>query len=570
VTSSGETRALLWRYGALLGCAAVLVWHSLQYNFVTDDAYISFVYARNLAEHGALVFNPGDPVEGFTSFLWTFVLGLLMLIGLPPEITSLVLGAGFGVGTLAVALFTVEYLVADVPGNAPGAATDAAPGAAPGQSGPRRIAFAAVAPALLALSAGFACWSSGGLETQMFTFWVALALYAYARGREEGRWLRFTGVLLALCAMTRPEGLLVTALVGVHRLSFNVLAERRLIPSRDELVCLAGFLALWAPWYAWRWWYYGYPFPNTYYVKASGEPPPGYTAALMKNGLYYVWQWARQTGALFAAPVMIMGLVWARPGSRRFYYGTLAFALAAAYLGYAVKVGGDFMGLHRFIMPVFVIAAVAMALGVHALAARLARVVPGSRRGWLRDAALALIVTALLVAFASNQIALTRESLRWGNWQSDHGIDTPAYLRIYTLDRAAIGEHMRECFRPGDLSIVGGAGAQPYKGRMRAIDVFGLVSEKIAHEVPPTNPRAGHNKWGPNELLLGYEPTFVFSCYAIHTRPDNPRFNCAPGWWLSKGYEVVTLHIPTLQQQGTYYSFLKRKDRLLECPGLLK
>jgi hypothetical protein len=565
VTTPGDKRVLLWRCGALLGCAAVLVWHSLQYNFVTDDAYISFVYARNLAEHGALVFNPGDPVEGFTSFLWTFLLGLLMLAGLPPEITSLVLGTGFGIGTLAVVLFTVEHLVADAPGDAPGT----------GQSSLRRVAFAALAPALLAFSAGFACWSSGGLETQMFTFWVVFALHAYARGRDQGRWLRFTGVLLALAAMTRPEGLLVTALVGVHRLSFNVIAERRLRPSRDELVCLAGFVALWAPWYAWRWWYYGYPFPNTYYVKASGEPPPGYTAALVQNGLYYVWQWARQTGALFAAPVMIMGLLWARPGSRRLYHGTLALALAVAYLGYTVKVGGDFMGLHRFIMPVFAIAAVATALGVHALAAHVARIArvfwPG--RGWMRGAAGALVMAAMLVAFAAfaiNQLALTRESLRWGNWQSDHGIDTPAYLRIYTLDRAAIGEHMRECFREGDLSIVGGAGAQPYKGRMRAIDVFGLVSEKIAHEVRPSNPRAGHNKWGPNELLLGYQPTFVFSCYAIHTRPDNARFNCAPGWWLGKGYEVVTLHIPTLQQQGTYYSFLKRKDRLFECRGLVK
>ncbi len=47
-------------------------------------------------------------------------------------------------------------------------------------------------------------------------------------------------------------------------------------------------------WFAWRWWYYGYPFPNTYYVKAAGEPPPGYRSKLMQNGLYYVWQWARQ------------------------------------------------------------------------------------------------------------------------------------------------------------------------------------------------------------------------------------------------------------------------------------
>lgn len=530
-------------------CGGVLLWHSLQYDFVTDDAYISFVFSRNLAEHGALVFNPGmDPVEGYTNFLWTLVLGLLMLVGLEPEVTARVLGTAFGLANLVVAWRLVDEVITG------------------GQDGARAEGWALVAPALLASSAGFACWSSGGLETQMFTFWVSLSLYAYARAERDGRWLRWLGVFLALAAMTRPEGLLVTALMAGHRLCANLARERRVVPTRAELAWLGLFLAVWAPWYAWRWWYYGYPFPNTAYVKAGGAPPPGYTATLLANGLYYVWQWAWQTKAVLAAPVIVAGLVWARPGSRRFYLGSLALLLALVYLAYTVSVGGDFMGLHRFVMPVFVIAAVGCALGlrlvIHALAAR----VPGMRRPAL-GAALAL---AVIAGFAVDQVRLTVESLRWGNWKSDHGIDTPAYLHVYTADRAAIGAHMRGCFLPDDFSIVGGAGAQPYEGRMRAIDVFGLVSERIAHEVPPTHPRAGHNKWGPDPLLLAHEPTFVFSCYSIHDRPDNARMNCSPGFWTRHGYERVTLRIPGLRQQGQYYSFWKRKDRAFTCPGLVE
>src|SRR4051794_29382644 len=85
---------------ALLAIAGALVAHSLYFNFVCDDAFISFVYSRNLAEHGQLVFNLGDPVEGYTNFLWTLLLGLLMKVGLAPELTSRVLGTGFGVATL--------------------------------------------------------------------------------------------------------------------------------------------------------------------------------------------------------------------------------------------------------------------------------------------------------------------------------------------------------------------------------------------------------------------------------------------------------------------------------------
>src|ERR1041385_519008 len=85
----------------LLAAAAVgLVVHSLAYNFVTDDAYISFVFSRNLAEHGELTFNLGHPVEGYTNFLWTLVLGLGMLVGIQPEWSSRVLGTLCALGTL--------------------------------------------------------------------------------------------------------------------------------------------------------------------------------------------------------------------------------------------------------------------------------------------------------------------------------------------------------------------------------------------------------------------------------------------------------------------------------------
>jgi len=358
--------------------------------------------------------------------------------------------------------------------------------------------------------------------------------------------------------------------IGLHRLGANLVRERRLVPTRTELTCLGLFLAVWLPWYAWRWWYYGYPFPNTAYVKAGGAPPPGYTEKLLDNGLYYVWQWAWQTRAVLAAPVILAGLLWWRPGSgpdaRRFYLGSLLVPLALVYLAYTVSVGGDFMGLHRFVMPVFVIAAVGCALGLHLGWQWLAAHVPGPGRPMVG----ALLATVVLAGFASDQVRLTAESLRRGNWKSDRGIDTPAYLRVYTADRAAIGRHMRDCFQPDDFSIVGGAGAQPYEGRMRAIDVFGLVSERIAHEVPPTNPRAGHNKWAPDSLLLGYEPDFVFSCYSIHDRPDDARLNCNGSFWQRNGYDRVTVAIPGLQQQGPYYTFWKRKERAFSCPGLVQ
>jgi hypothetical protein len=175
--------------------------------------------------------------------------------------------------------------------------------------------------------------------------------------------------------------------------------------------------------------------------------------------------------------------------------------------------------------------------------------------------------------FFATQIRLTTESLRWGNFANDHDlIDTPSFLIAYTEDRAAIGKAMAGCFRADDFSIVGGAGAQPYYGRMRGIDVFGLVSDRIAHQENRTRARSGHTKFGHEALLATYHPTFVFSCYALHKDLPAPPMSrwtapCDEGFWTRAGYEKVTMNIPALRAGGPYYTFWARTDRNFQCNG---
>jgi len=532
MTAGFETRSAA-TLAALGGLVGLLVGAALYFGFVADDAYISFVYARNLAEHGTPVFNAGtaNPVEGYTNFSWVALLALLSLVGVAPEIAAPVLGIACSAGTLLVAFAIGERRF--------------------GRDSP----WALVAPALLATSAGFACWASGGLETQLFVLLLALAGGAYERGLDDSRALRRVGWLLALAALTRPEGLLVAGIFGGHRLVRNAALDKRLRPSRDELVCLGWFFAVWLPYFAWRWSYYGYPLPNTFYVKA-GDGADAYRAELWSAGWYYVVQWAKQSGALWGAPLAILG-AW----SWRRGLGSAGLMLSAGYLAYAVSVGGDFMGLFRFVMPVFLWVALLAAAGARRLS------VLGARAPlWARAIGFALL-GALLFGHVAVQAQLAVASMRPGSWRSDRGIDTPAFLDVYARDRLAIGRHMKPCMRPDDFAIFGGAGAKPYAGRMRGIDVFGLVSERVAHEVPPTRARPGHNKWAPDTLLAELEPTFVFSCYDIHRQPDAPRFNCDPRFWLQRGYQRVTLQIPGLVERGEYYSFFARRERAFSCAG---
>lgn len=542
------------RWLALAGAAAVLILHAYAYDFVTDDAYISFVFSRNLAEHGQLVFNAGaHPVEGYTNFLWTLILGGLMALGVRPELSSLVLGAACGAGALYFAFSAVDRALE------------------------RRSWFALVAPWLLACSAGFACWTSGGLETQLFTMLVIAAIDGLVAAAASPWRLRRATIALALASMTRPEGPLVAAVLGtiwlVRKLALWRVdrrevapAQRRLLPSfAPEANAIAWFLLLWGPWFAWRVWYYGHVFPNTYYVKAAGPwASPELAAQMRDNGLYYVGVWAQQARVWWALAFALGGLVVWKPRTPRFVLAVACGVLALVYLGYAVSVGGDFMGLHRFIMPVFVLVAILVALGLENAATFVAQA--GAPRA--ARAAGAVVAVALIGAFAWDQRALTIAATTWGNFASDRGIDTPAFLMVYTSDRAEIGKQMATCFEPDDFSIVGGAGAQPYYGRMRAVDVFGLVSEEIAHDEPRIRARAGHTKFGSDALLLKYDPTFVFSCYAIHREPKQPQLPCAP-FWLAHGYEEITLYVPALREQGQYYTFLAKQSRHFRCPGIV-
>ena len=586
--SSDRVRWLL-----LAVAAGVLVAHVMTYNFVTDDAYISFVFSRNLAEHGELSFNLGQPVEGYTNFLWTVILALGMLLGVDPEVSSRVLGLACALGTLYVTFRVTERAL--------------------GRPSP----WCAVPPLLLACSSGFACWTSGGLETQLFTLLVVIAIDGVVDAVQRPRAIIRSGVALALSAMTRPEGLLVAGVLGFVHLSTIIGAFRayRRWPGRTwDLIAAAAFLGLWGPWFYWRYRYYGHLWPNTYYVKAAGPwADPRHATEMYANGMHYIWVWLQQTRLLYMIPLALVGMVIGGTRTPRFALALSCLLLSAVYVPYAISVGGDFMGLHRFIMPLFVMAALCVTLGLEHVITSPARtralwaasigllalvvlgadlVVPElvSRFAFSRTALVAIVVVAacliplpdslsaragaavgvlLVGGFAFTQYLLTRESLRWGNFANDRGIDTPAFLIVYTEDRAAIGRAMAPCFKPDDFSIVGGAGAQPYFGRMRGIDVFGLVSDRIAHEEPRTRARAGHTKWGSDALLAQYDPTFVFSCYQIHAKPEQPRLGCG-GFWLSRGYEQVTMHVPGMKQSGEYYTFLAKKARNFQCPGRVR
>ncbi|MBK9069495.1 MAG: hypothetical protein IPL79_00580 [Myxococcales bacterium] len=531
---------------AVVVAGVALWWHAQRYWFVTDDAFISLVYARNLAEHGQLVFNLGERVEGYTNFAWTVLLAGAIKLGAVGDVAALWLGLAFGVGTIAGAAAWLRAVL-------------------PPDVAPWPTLWSAVLAGLLAGSAGMAAWSAGGLETQLVTCALMWMFVGYegvrcAAPRAGSARPSATVACWAIIAvLTRPDAAVFVAALGLHRAA--ALARARAWPHRRDWLVAAAFLLVVGAYLAWRRSYYGYWLPNTYYVKATGAfSPPALAAQVWQNGWYYWRAWLAHLGGV--APVLPwVGAVIAGIGALRLAsrapYVVIALLL---YVPYVASVGGDFMGLFRFVMPVTVIAIVAAVLGLEWLVelfwqgGRAARV------------AASLAVIALLLSWGTSQQRLTDASLRAGNYRNDRGIDTPRFLIDYTHDRARIGAALAPCVRPSDRAIVGGAGAQPYFARLRAIDLFGLVSAEIAHGSPRVSARAGHNKVASNDLLWAYQPTLVFACYDLTTSLPRADLRCG-AFWRQRDFEQVTMRIPGLRERGEYYTFWAARSRNFRCPG---
>ena len=324
---------LLVGLGLPLVLLAVCLWRLREHT--VDDAYISFRYARNLAGGLGLVFNVGERIEGYTSFLFTCLLAAGIKLGVAPTVGSKVLGAASALGSLGC-----TYAIS---------ARLARPRAVP-----------VLATWLLAGSVPTAAYAVVGLETSFFVFLLLLATWLFLREIERPRAFPWSGVALALAALTRPEGpmfalLLLLFLGGAPPSGANAApafpaagaagsgarAFLRGLAERRSLLRAALFLVPALVHLGFRRAYYGAWLPNTLHAKT------GDLQQQLTSGLAYVIDYAAHAGPFV---FLVAGGVWLAIAQRRRDLGALA-TIAAAQLAYVIVIGGDWMPQHRLLVP---------------------------------------------------------------------------------------------------------------------------------------------------------------------------------------------------------------------------
>jgi hypothetical protein len=457
---------------ALVFVYLFLVW---RLRFICDDAFITFRYSKNLALGNGPRFNlgGGDPVEGYSNFLWMLVGSGFEYLGLATPDWMRVLSTLCGVWLL---LAVVRFVS-------------------------KRMELAAIPTLLcglfLATQPTFTMWSTGGLATVPTALFLFLGFESLLGDPERPLGIK-GGLCLLTASLLRADAAIFSALILVSSL---LVWMRRRDPQLLRAGCWAAgvLIAGVGAHVLWRYSYYGDYLPHTARIRSGLTP-----AHLVRGAKYVLSSLGSMPATAVALSIGVFALI-RRPAT----VGAVALAMVFATLAYAIFVGGDFMAMGRLMMPMVPFLVLLLAFGW--------RVYGSQRNGRVVTSVVAVfcIVTSLMANFDS---FLTTESFRrhvhfrLSNRENVHWteIDMWKQMKENAEEWTRLGKALKELTKPGESMVVGPVGAIGYFSDLYIYDQYGLVSREVIDIEPPlVLGSPGHDRMVTYPFFLRHRPTYL-------------------------------------------------------------
>lgn len=475
----------------LLAIAIVFVIHCLSLDFTQDDAYISYRYAENLIQGNGLVFNSGERVEGYTNFLWTILLSLFAKLGLDMITVSKILGIASGCVTLLL-LHQISRLFF-----------------------PKRDWLLALFPPfLLTASSAFAYWSISGLETSFFVMMVLLSVYLYLTRP------RLSVLSCSLSALVRPEGVLIFAILLLHKLLFRK-------DRFDEfLLYVGGFGALLLPFAVFKLLYYGNVLPNSFYAKT------GLSFEYVRSGLEYFWQFVEHYGlwgVLYLLPIVL----YRRLDSPVRLLALLVYIFTLC----VILIGGDVLKAHRFFLPILPIFYLLFVVCLQKLIV------------WIRSSIVQrAVVTAVLLLASSAFFLIPHGWIREVRAAEEGLVEKMRFVAEY------FNEHYRGSFTIALPTI--GAASYYLGTEVRVIDMLGLTDRYISRHPEKIEGIAAtwkERKYN-SRYVLSRDPDFIL--FSTGHKPSAPAERAL---LLNSKFRQNYFVIPILEDEMRFVPVFKMK-----------
>lgn len=450
-------RRLLWLALTAIIAVPFLLSVFAAFDFIKDDAYISFRYAQNVVNGNGLVFNAGERLEGITNFLWTLLMVPFEALGWDLFQVSEVLGILMSLGFIYfMTRITVRFA-----------------------GGEKHLAWL-WGGVWIATSSSLGLWSTSGLEQPLAMLLpVASAWYLWRSWNdpvpapERRHDAVKSGILMGLGCMTRPELHLIAFIIGLPlamRFVARAAMQRRV--DRTAVMWFVGLFALVIPFHLFRYAYYGSLVPNTFYVKTSDS------SLVIESGLKKLSEMLDFN--------TLGGLVLLTPFAfitrRRLVEKLVMLTISLAFMVYIVKVGTDEMRWHRLYLPALPFLVMLAGLGLMNLARLLERLV-GMVVAWRRkEQGIRRLLTArvviysvgwvLVITAAANDFGFTFREMGGFNGRGDLSGN-------YHPD---MGKFVTRHERPGALVAFQDMGSTPYHAPdINFLDFIGLVDGTVAH-----------------------------------------------------------------------------------------
>ncbi|HEY58967.1 MAG TPA: hypothetical protein G4O04_10640 [Anaerolineae bacterium] len=460
---------------------------------IIDDAYITFRYARNIVAGLGPVYNPGEPILGTTTPLYTALLALMgSLAGgaaAPFPLLALAFNAFCDAITVTI-LVTLGRLL-----------------------GRPWVGWAtALTWAILPFSVTFAI---GGMETSLFVLLLTLTVGLYATGRTP--WAALT---LALGLLTRPEAALWALLMAADWLWRLRRGEER-APWWAPVLAFGLPLALWT---GLATAYYGSPLPLSVSAKRVAYliPPK---AALIRFLQHFATPFEGHrtlgipwigVGLVLYPSLFLIGARHLLPRTPRlwpwalFPWGYLAAYALANPLIFRWYLTPPLPPYLFFIWG-----------GLSALTRTLRPPLKATVRGILTAGVLFLV-------------------LRGWTWHPDHGPQTPApRMAWFKLEQVyhSAAAFLQPYLRPGDMLAAADIGTLGYDTQAYIFDTLGLVSPQALAYYPLSKDQiaSGMNYAVPVSLIRELRPDYAvfLEVYIRHTLLSDP--------WFRQHYETLAI-----------------------------
>jgi arabinofuranosyltransferase len=441
-----------------------------------DDAFITFRYAQNLVEGLGPVYNPGERVEGYSSPIWMLGSAAAIAAGADPVVTSKWAGL-LAAGALSVAVY-LALRAAGVRSWGAGLATCAVGG-----------------------SFVLQLWSIAGMETAAYAalFFVGLAIISCVGGSVRGA--LWASVFLAAASLTRPEGMMFWVLgFGLYLIGLRTHPRRVLAYALPGLVIASHF--------AWRFAYYGFPFPNTYYAKTGGG------VRMWRQGLDGFTNFLSEPAITILMSAALLGLAvgLARRESRR--AAAIVGIATLVHLVWVVSVGDDGLSKYRFYVPV--VGPIAFLLGLLFYDPGTVPLSRAERRRAKRDGLPATPQSAAtpldrLLGGLGVAAIITAVPLSVSHFHAHFLPNLAGAGAQYLEGNIKLGRHLAATRSPDTVIAVPSAGAIPFYSQLPTIDMYGLNDAHVARTPFPARAPGRMMKWDIPYVLSRNPDLIVFN-----------------------------------------------------------